>query len=60
LKGMAKEARLDGEYTAMYVCMYGGVIVFSDKVSRLGVSLIHEDGRCVIHLSPGDECIILC
>jgi hypothetical protein len=43
----------------MFVCM-NGVIVFSDKVSRLGVSLIYEGGRCVIHLSPGDECIILC
>jgi hypothetical protein len=43
----------------MCVCM-DEVIVFSDKVSRLGASLIYEDGRCVIHLSPGDECIILC
>jgi hypothetical protein len=42
----------------MFVCM-NGVIVFSCKVSRLGVSLIYEDGS-IIHLSPGDECIILC
>ena len=43
----------------MFVCM-DGVIVFSYKVSRLEVSIIHEDRSCVIHLSPGDECIILC
>ena len=48
---------------SILLCMFvfvDGVIVFSYKVSRLGVSLIHEDGRCVIYLSPGDECIILC
>ena len=43
----------------MFVCM-NGLIVFSYKVSRLGVSLIYEDGRYIIHLSLGDECIILC
>ena len=44
----------------MFVCK-NGVIVFRYKVSRLGGSLIYEDGRCVsIHLSLVDVCIILC